>query len=123
MLGLNENSPFEMLRQFAVHLNADLQEDFGAARLILDNEKGKGGIRLYEIFPGLTAWVYDINFNSDFTIVLKFSEGRPYYFGYHISGYQMQKFQNEEESRKIEQGQNFTLVGESGNQIRIYYTC
>lgn len=114
MIDLRESSPLDMLRQFAVSLDADLIENYGASKLILDNDKGKGTIQLYGLFPGLTAWVYDVEFTSDLELDLEFSDQRPYYFGYHISGYQYQKFQSESEFKKVEQGQNFILISEPG---------
>ncbi|WP_299260450.1 BLUF domain-containing protein [uncultured Aquimarina sp.] len=114
MLGLEEKSPLEMLQQFAVYFDANLEESLGAATLILNNKHGEGSISLYELFPGLTAWVYNITFNSELVIDLKFSSDRPYYFGYHVSGFQMQKFAHETEYHKIRQGQNFILISEPG---------
>jgi len=114
MLQLKESNPLEMLRQVAVHLDADLYEDFGAARLFLNNSKGKGTISLYELFPGLTAWVYNMRFSKDYDVKMDFSEDRPYYFGYNVSGYQLQSYSYETEQYEIKQGQNFILIGEPG---------
>ncbi|WP_299211072.1 BLUF domain-containing protein [uncultured Dokdonia sp.] len=114
MFNLKENTPIDMLRQFAVYLNADLIENLGAAKLVLDNEKGKGTISIYEVFPGLTAWVYKITYTENFKIEFDFSTSTQYYFGYHQSGYQLQKFSNEKELKKIHEGQNFILSGETG---------
>ena len=114
MLHLEENSPLEMLRNFAVHLDGDLREDLGAAKLTLDNENAKGSITLYEVFPGLTAWVYNIVFSAELSIDFKFSEDRPYYFAYHVEGHQLQKFPSEEEYQRIGKGQNFILHSEPG---------
>ena len=115
MLNLKEGSPLEMLRQFAVDLNADLIEDHGASKLILDNDRGTGRISLYEVFPGLTAWVYNIKFSEKYHINTEFAVERPYYFGYHVSGFQQTKFSNEDEYRKIGEGQNFIVVSEPDN--------
>ena len=71
MLDLKEAIPLEMLRQFVVNFDTDLIENFGAAKMLLDNDKGKGSISLYEVFSGLTAWVYNINFTEDVTNRLK----------------------------------------------------
>ncbi|MGS2727205.1 BLUF domain-containing protein [Psychroserpens sp. BH13MA-6] len=114
MIYLKENSPIEMLRQMAVYLGADLKEDHGAAILLLDNKNGKGSISLYEVFPGLTAWVYRITFSSDFKFDFIFQDEQQYYFGYHHSGYQLQKFSNEEQPTILLKNQNFIIVGEPG---------
>ncbi len=116
MLGLKESSPIDMLRKFSVYLDADLLEDYGAARMILDNEKGSGSINVYELFPGLVSWVYDINFSSDLVIDFEFSDNKPFYFSYVTSGYQLQKFPEEEEFKKIKRSQNFILISEPGNK-------
>lgn len=113
---LKEGTPLHMLRQFAVNLNADLNENFGASLLELDNINGKGSIALYEVFPGLTAWVYDIKFNEEYNFVHVFSKERVFYFGYHVSGHQMTKFPGEQDFKKISKGQNFILSGEEGNK-------
>ncbi|MFD2562349.1 BLUF domain-containing protein [Aquimarina rubra] len=118
MLGLKENSPIEMLREFSVYFDADLHEDYGAASMIIDNSKGKGSINAYELFPGLTAWVYDINFASDLVIDFEFSNEKPLYFSYVVSGYQLQKFPDETEFKKIQQSQNFILVSEPGKKSK-----
>ncbi|MBP2831411.1 BLUF domain-containing protein [Aquimarina sp. U1-2] len=116
MFELKESSPLGMLRQFAVNLNATLHEDLGASSLILNNENGKGRINLYEVFPGLTAWIYNIEFNNDYKFIHEFSKSYVYYFGYHVSGYQLTKFPYEEEYNKIEKGQNFILTGKFGEK-------
>jgi len=81
----------------------------------LDNDQGKGSISLYEVFPGLTAWVYNIKFSEKYHINTEFAVERPYYFGYHVSGFQETKFSNEDEYHKIAEGQNFIVVSEPGN--------
>ena len=80
--------------------------------MIIENKHGKGSIALYELFPGLTAWVYNINLASDLVIDLKFSNNRPYYFGYNVSGYHLQKFPEESEYKTINQNQNFIVISE-----------
>ncbi len=112
MLRLREDNPLEMLRQFSVYYDGDLIENLGAAKMSIDNEHGKGYVSLYELMPGLTAWVYNIEFTQNLVINMNFSEDRPYYFGYNVSGHQLQKFPNEPEHKKIRQGQNFIIVSE-----------
>ncbi|MBC2839270.1 helix-turn-helix transcriptional regulator [Robiginitalea sp. SC105] len=116
MLGLRESSPIDMLRQFAVYLNAKLQEGPVSGNLLLDNNRGSGTIKLFELLSGLTAWVYDITFTSDLTLDLNFSEDKPYYFGYHLSGHQLHKFGHEADYQEIRQWQNFLLMGKPGTQ-------
>ena len=115
MINLEEGSPQVMLKQFADYLEAELLQDFGAAQLVLDNWRGRGTITLYELFPGLTAWIYDIDLNIELHIDMKFSEEKPYYFGFNVSGYQLHKFPGEEDFSKIEQGKDFILISEPGS--------
>ncbi|MDO6818918.1 BLUF domain-containing protein [Zobellia sp. 1_MG-2023] len=90
--------------------DGDLIENLGAAKMTIDNNHGVGYISLYELMPGLTAWIYNINFNKDLVIDMRFMEDRPYYFGYNVSGYQLQKFPEEVDYKKIQQGQNFVII-------------
>ena len=115
MIDLKEGSPLAMLKQFANHLDADLHEDYGAGKLVFDNSRGSGHITLYELFPGLTAWIYNISLNEQLTIDMKFSKDKPYYFGYNISGHQLHKFPGESEYQKFMQGQDFILISEPGS--------
>ncbi|WP_276166474.1 BLUF domain-containing protein [Zobellia alginiliquefaciens] len=110
MLRLREESPLDMLRQFSVHFDGDLLENLGAAKMSIENENGIGYISLYEILPGLTSWIYNINFTKDLVINMNFTDDKPYYFGYNISGYQLQKFPKDEDYKKIRQGQNFVII-------------
>ncbi|MGB3608523.1 MAG: BLUF domain-containing protein [Psychroserpens sp.] len=111
-LNVSEDSPIEMLRQFSVHLDGNLIESFGAGLLSFNNKFGSGSISIYELFPGLTAWIYNIQLKSELSIHLKFSSDKPIYLGYSISGYQLQKFPSDENFTKIHQGQNFILISE-----------
>ncbi|CAM4148298.1 BLUF domain-containing protein [Zobellia nedashkovskayae] len=110
MLSLREENPLDMLRQFSVHFDGDLIENLGAAKMSIANEHGSGYISLYEILPGFTAWIYNINFCRDLVINMNFTDDRPYYFGYNVSGYQLQKFPKEVDYKKISQGQNFIII-------------
>ncbi|WP_052184136.1 BLUF domain-containing protein [Psychroserpens sp. Hel_I_66] len=112
MFKLKEDSPIKMLRQFALHFNGDLNEDLGAAKFTLDNQNGKGTIKLFELFPGLTAWIYDIKLKKNFLFDVTFSDDKPYYFGYPLEGEQLQKFPDEDNYNAIKKGQNFIIVGE-----------
>ena len=116
MINLQEAEPLAMLQQFADFLGAEVREQIGAASLTINNAKGKGSITLYEVFPGLTAWIYNITLHEKLVIDLKFSENRPIYFGYNINGHQMQRFPDEEEYKKIGQGQDFILISEPGSK-------
>ena len=116
MLGLKEGNPLDMLRQFAVHWDADLEENLQAAKLLLDNDKGQGTITIYEPFKGLTAWVYNIRFSTDLLIDLEFADDGVYYFGYSIAGHQLQKFPEDKKHIKIRPKQNFIMMSEAGTR-------
>ncbi len=111
MLGLRESTPLEMLRQFAVYLDAEVVESHGSGQLILDNEKGQGSIKLFELYPGLTAWIYNIQFTADLTWQVQFNGEKNYYLGYHLKGRQRHKFDTEEQFLEIQQWQNFFILG------------
>ncbi|WP_289645010.1 BLUF domain-containing protein [Maribacter aestuarii] len=129
MLGLKEDNPLKMLREFSVHLNGDLIENFGAAKMTIDNQHGKGHISLYELIPGFSAWVYNIELANELIINLEFSKDRPYYFGYNVSGHQFQKFPGEKKRQVIQQNQNFIIISEPGTSSEfvvpsgIHYKC
>ncbi|MBU3025225.1 BLUF domain-containing protein [Zobellia galactanivorans] len=112
MLKLREDNPLDMLRQFSVHFDGDLIEHLGAAKMSIDNNHGKGYVSLYELIPGLTAWTYNIELAEDLVINMEFSKDKPFYFGYNVSGCQLQKFPHESKHKKIRQGQNFIIISE-----------
>ena len=114
MLNIQESNPVNMLRQFAEHYRAIFEEDFGAANLKLDNEKGRGHISLFKPFAGVTAWAYSIRFEQDLKFNLNFSSNKLLYLGIVVNGYQLHKYSKEKTYHKIHQSQNFILVGEEG---------
>ena len=107
-----------MLRQFSVYLDGDLSENFEASKLTLDNDRGKGYISLYELLPGITAWIYNINLVSDLEMDIEFSEDRSLNFGYNVEGHQLQKFPEDKKFRTINQSQNFILKTEPGSSSK-----
>lgn len=111
MFGLRESTPLEMLRQFANYFNASLVDSPGSALLDLSNEQGRGTIKLFELYPGLTAWIYDIEFAEDFEFEFEFSGEKPYYLAYHLKGRQFHKYESEDTYMEIRQWQNFFLMG------------
>lgn len=119
MIELKEGTPLAMLRQFATYLEGEIHEDFGAGKLELDNSYGKGYISLYELFPGLTAWIYNVSLYEKLAINMKFSIDGSYYFGYNFSGHQLHRFPRENEYIKIGQGQDFILISEAGSSSEL----
>ena len=118
MFDLKEGEPIQMLRQFAAFVDGEMYENYGAAKLTVKNEKANGYISLYEPFPGLTSWIYNIEFSTELEFSFIFSNDRPVYFGYILSGFQLQKFPEEEESTVIEENQNFILITEPDSSCK-----
>ncbi|WP_123803437.1 hypothetical protein [Maribacter sp. 4G9] len=111
---LRENSPLEMLRRFATYFKTKTSESVGAAKLSFNNSLGKGYISLYEVFPGLSVWVYNFNLKKGLYFTLEFISRGPIYFGYNVEGYQHHKLDDEEKFLMIHQNQNFIIKGEPG---------
>ncbi len=111
MLHLVENSPLEMLRQLSVHFNAEMTEKLNASKSNFDNDKGKGTMYLFEIFPGLTALSFDLYLRNDLHLTISSGANASYYFGYLMEGAQQQKFSNEDRFRDIQCGQKFIIIG------------
>jgi AraC-like DNA-binding protein len=111
MLNLVENPSSDHVREMAVHFNAELDESNDASTITMDNDKAKGFISSYRIFDGLSVWIYNVTFFSDFKVVLGLSEDKPYYFCYIVKGHFLHRFGDQDEFVKILQNQNMILRG------------
>ena len=119
MFNLNEANPLSMLRQFSDHLQGEIVEHSNSYVLKVENGSANGYIKLFEIYQGVSAWVYNIKFAADLSIDMSFSENPIYYFGYNLEGYQLQRFHSSDEYREIRQGQNFILKSHSDNKTNL----
>lgn len=110
MLHVERRDEIDQLRQMANHLEADFIEDDGAAVLNFDNAHGKGRLTTYQVFPGMVAKTYDVNFTKELRFTKKEKGGTPSYFIYCVSGYYYHKFSNELSLEKISENQNVILT-------------
>lgn len=121
MLNLREDPASEHVREMAAYFEAELDEGNDAATMRIDNDKGKGFISSYRIFQGITVWVYNINFSSDFKVDLEQSEDSPYYFCYNVKGHFLHRFGEEETFTKVLQNQNMIVIGSRESSVQIIF--
>ncbi|WP_027393210.1 BLUF domain-containing protein [Aquimarina latercula] len=114
MLRIEKNDEIEQLRQMANHFRADFKEYYNSGKLVLDNERGKGYISTYQVFPGLVAKTYNVRFNKELKFIKNEKGEHPIYFIYCVKGYYFHKFGNEDSLEKISKSQNVIL---SGNEL------
>lgn len=111
MLGINSNGAVETLRELSVTWRGRFSEQFGAARLLINNDIGKGAICSYDIMPGLSVLAYNIRFNEDMIFDNDESLEKSVHFIYCLEGYCYHKFKGEEGSVKISHMQNTVIKG------------
>jgi AraC-like DNA-binding protein len=87
----------------------------------MNNDQGKGFISSYRIFLGLSVWIYNITFKSDFRVDLDMSEDGPIYFCYNVKGYFFHRFGDQEEFVKILQNQNMIVTGSPDATVQIVF--
>lgn len=121
MLSIEEKHNSNHVREMANYFNAELDEGNSASTLSMKNKIADGFISSYRLFSGLTVWVYNITFKSDFTVDLQFSDERPYYFSYNVKGYFLHKFCEEDHFSKILQNQNMVVRGSSKSSVQIIF--
>ena len=111
MIKLKEDPAANHVMEMATYFNAELDRSNDASTITMDNAKAKGFISSYRLFDGLSVWVYNIKFQSDFKIDLGLSVDRPYYFCYNVKGYFLHRFGAQEEFCKILTKQNMIVKG------------
>lgn len=121
MLKLKENPISDHVREMSAYFQAELDEGNDASTIKINNDKAVGFISSYRIFSGLSVWVYNITFGSDFKVDLGMSEDSPYYFGYNVKGYFLHKFGNHEKFAKILQNQNMIVIGSPETSVQIIF--
>lgn len=121
MLNLKENPDADHVREMALYFNAQLDERNDASTISMDNDRAKGFISSYRIFRGLSVWIYNINFCSDFKIDLGLSEDRPYYFCYSVKGHYFHRFGDQDKFIKILQNQNMIVRGKPKTSAQIIF--
>jgi AraC-like DNA-binding protein len=121
MLNIEEKRNSDHVREMATYFNAKLDESNDASTITMDNDIAIGFISSYRLFNGITVWVYNITFKSDFDVELKFSKDRPYYFSYNVKGHFLHKFCEEVDFNKILQNQNMVVRGSSKSSVQIVF--
>lgn len=121
MLNLEENPASNHVREMAKYFNAELDEGNDASTIAMDNQMAKGFISSYRLFSGLSVWVYNVTFLSDFNVDLGLSEDRPYYFSYNVKGHFFHRFGEQEEFAKILQNQNMVVRGSPVTTVQIVF--
>lgn len=121
MLNLVEDPDSNHVREMAAHFDAELDESNDASTITMDNHKAKGFISSYRIFSGLSVWVYNLTFFSDFKVDLGQSEDSPYYFCYNVAGHFFHRFGDQEEFAKILQNQNMIVIGGPESSVQIIF--
>ncbi|UZO80846.1 AraC family transcriptional regulator [Aquimarina sp. ERC-38] len=106
MLILNESDIIGLLENISKDLGGTFEKSFGAATLKINNEKGKGVIKAYDLFPGLNAVTYDITLFSSFSFELKGSTQMPLYFIFCKEGNFKHKFETDDDYTLIENQKN-----------------
>lgn len=121
MLGLKFNSAVEALRELSVAWRGRFTEQYGAAKLVLNNNIGQGSIASFDIMPGLSVLTYDIRFKDEVVFEEAESNWHTVHFIYCLEGYWFHKFNDEEGTVKISNMQNIVIQGLPGksNFIRI----
>ena len=121
MLNLVEDPAANHVREMATHFNAELDESNDASTITMDNYKAKGFISSYRIFNGLSVWIYNVTFLSDFKVDLELTEDSPYYFSYNVKGHFLHRFGDQEEFAKILQNQNMIVTGSPKTSVQIVF--
>lgn len=121
MLNLIEDPNANHVRDMAVHFDAELDEGNDASTITMDNHKAKGFISSYRIFSGLSVWVYNITFLSDFKVDLGLSEDILHYFSYNVKGHFLHRFGDQEAFTKILQNQNMIVIGSPDASVQIIF--
>lgn len=116
-----EELSYDYTKGLAVHFSGELEENDYGSTIRIDSQKAKGFISSYRIFGGLTVWVYNLTFHSDFKVDLIPSEHLYYYFCYNVKGHFLHRFGDEKEHTKILQSQNLILKNSPGTSAQINY--
>ena len=119
MLQIDKSDELNQLHQMALHLEADIIEDFNSAKLTFDNLNGSGYITTYQMFYGLTSQTYNIKLTKELRLKKMDTQNVQTYFLYCVKGHYYHRFHGEQEFRKISQNQNVILAGnpKEGHEI------
>ncbi len=120
-LNLKEDRNSNHVREMATYFNAVLDEGNDASTITMDNDKAKGFISSYRIFSGMSVWVYNITFFSDFKVDLELTEDSPYYLSYNVKNHFLHRFGDQDKFTKILQNQNMVFIGAPDTSVQIVF--
>jgi len=109
MFLLNESDVIEVVESFSKYVGAPIEREFARAALTFDNNKGKGEIKAYNIFPGLAAITYDIILRKDLELTVGETPLNPVYFVFCLEGHMEHRFSGRDYTQKIHFQQNVIL--------------
>jgi AraC-like DNA-binding protein len=121
ILNLEEDASSDHAREMATYFQSELDESNNASTITMDNDKAKGFISSYRVFSGLTVWIYNVTFLSDFNVDFGLSEYRPCYFSYNVKGHFLHRFSDQEEFVDILQNQNMIVMGNPENTSEVIF--
>ena len=121
MLELLERTNQDHLRIMANHFGATLEQGEGASSIRLKNHWGNGTIGCYDLFPGLTVWVYNLTFHRKFEVELALSEEGPIYFCYNAKGDYGHRCSGQETVDTILENQNMIFSGCPSSNVYISF--
>jgi AraC-like DNA-binding protein len=96
----------KVLQQISSNLGGEYFEDIGEAMMRLNNENGKGIIRAFEFFGGISCLAYDIEFKEEQVFTIQEIEDRHLYFNYILDGFFSFKIGEKGEYTKVTKNQN-----------------
>lgn len=121
MLSLEENPRVNHVRQIAEYFEAEIDESYDASIVTMSNDKAKGFISSYQIYPGLLVWVYNIVFQTEFKVNLELAKDGPYYFSYNVKGNFLHRFLSEDKFSDIKQNQHMIVIGRENAAVEIVF--
>ncbi|SDB63063.1 AraC-type DNA-binding protein [Flavobacteriaceae bacterium MAR_2010_188] len=106
------SNSLDMLKRLAVETDSLINEDYGSAVMIWNKALGDGISRAFEILPGLSVIIYDVELKEDFLFTKDESIANTLYLMYCLEGNVLHKFGNEKIYESVNEKQNVFLQGE-----------
>lgn len=107
----NVSNTIDMLKRLAVKTDSLINQNYGSAVMIWNKNLGDGITRAFEILPGLSVIIYDVDLKEDFRITKDESEADTLYLLYCMEGNILHKFGDEKSYENILEKQNVILHG------------
>ncbi|WP_437372780.1 helix-turn-helix transcriptional regulator [Maribacter litoralis] len=121
MLELVESIDQDHLRIMATHFSGTIEKGEGASFLEVGNHHGNGTISCYDLFPGLTVWIYNLVYYKKFEVELTLSENGPIYFCYNVKGEYGHRLGPKGGEKTVLENQNMIFSGFPGNNVYISF--